>query len=85
MNVSLYEIANMMQGVVVGDEKIIVSSISPIDDIAAGSLVFADGPRNLLRAEQSDAAAIIVDQQTTSAVKSIIQVAHPFKTFINLL
>lgn len=85
MNVSLYEIANMMQGVVVGDDKIIISSLSPIDDISAGSLVFADGQANLQKAEQSDAAAILVNQQITSSVKSVIQVAHPFKTFINLL
>lgn len=85
MNVSLYEIANMMQGVVVGDDKIIVSSLSPIDNITAGSLVFADGPANLQRAEQSEAAAILVNQQTTSSVKTVIQVAHPFKTFIDML
>lgn len=85
MNVSLFEIANMMQGVVLGDDKIIVSSLSPIENITPGSLVFADGQTNLERVEQSEAAAILVNQQLTSSVKSVIQVAHPFKTFIQLI
>ncbi|MDP1603491.1 MAG: UDP-3-O-(3-hydroxymyristoyl)glucosamine N-acyltransferase [Legionella sp.] len=85
MNISLYEIANTVQGVVVGDEKIIVSSLSPIDDIAAGSLVFADGQNNLERVEQSEAAAILVNQEIKSSVKPVIQVPHPFKAFITLL
>jgi UDP-3-O-[3-hydroxymyristoyl] glucosamine N-acyltransferase len=85
MNISLYEIAKTVQGLVVGDEQILVSSLSPIEDIAAGSLVFADGQSNLERVEQSPAAAILVNQEITSAVKPVIQVAHPFKAFITLL
>lgn len=85
MNASLYEIANLVQGVVVGDEKIIVSSLSPIDNIVTGSLVFADGNENLQLAEKSEAAAILVNNNSTSETKPVIQVPHPFKAFIQLL
>jgi len=85
MNVSLNEIANTLQGVLVGDSSVMISSLSPIDHIVAGSLVFADGADNVQRAEQSDAAAILVNQKTSSSVKPVIQVAHPFKSFIQLL
>ena len=85
MNVSLSEIADRLQGVVVGDASVMIAALSPIDDIAAGALVFADGADNLLRAEQSEAAAILVNQKTTSQVKPVIQVAHPFQSFIQLL
>ncbi|WP_419419877.1 UDP-3-O-(3-hydroxymyristoyl)glucosamine N-acyltransferase [Legionella sp. D16C41] len=84
MSISLYEIAKLVQGIVIG-EDIIVSSLSPIENIAAGSLVFADSPENLRRAEQSEAAAILTNQQVTHSFKSIVQVDHPFKAFIKLL
>ncbi|KTC86964.1 UDP-3-O-(3-hydroxymyristoyl)glucosamine N-acyltransferase [Legionella brunensis] len=85
MNASLYEIANIVNGVVIGDETTQVSSLAPIDKIITGSLVFADGNDNLQLAENSQAAAILVSDSVTSTVKPIIQVTHPFKAFIQLL
>ncbi|MGQ3889337.1 UDP-3-O-(3-hydroxymyristoyl)glucosamine N-acyltransferase [Legionella sp. CNM-1927-20] len=85
MSISLYEIANIVQGTVIGADDIIVSSLSPIENITAGSLVFADGLDNLRRAEQSEAAAILTSPEVNHSPKPIIQVAHPFKAFIQLL
>lgn len=85
MNASLYEIANLVQGLVVGNEKTTVSSLSPIDNIVAGALVFADGPENLQLAENSQAAAILVCKSAKSAMKPVIQVNNPFKAFIQLI
>ncbi|MBA2651545.1 MAG: UDP-3-O-(3-hydroxymyristoyl)glucosamine N-acyltransferase [Tatlockia sp.] len=85
MNVSLYEIANLVQGIVVGNEKINIASLSSVDNISLGSLVFADSERNLERAEKSEAAAILVKNTTISQIKPVIQVDHPFKAFIQLL
>lgn len=85
MNVTLYEIANLVVGQVVGDKNICISSLSPIDNIPAGALVFADGKDNLLLAEESEAAAILVSTNGSSSKKPVIQVANPFKAFIQLL
>lgn len=85
MNVSLREIAEMVQGTVIGDDKMIIDTLSPIDNISPGSLVFAEGKENIKIAEQSLAAVMLVDRNTTSMCKNIIQVAHPFKAFIQLL
>ncbi|ASQ47350.1 UDP-3-O-(3-hydroxymyristoyl)glucosamine N-acyltransferase [Legionella clemsonensis] len=85
MNALLCEVANLVNGVVIGDEKIQISSLAPIDNIIEGSLVFAEGPDNINLAENSAAAAILVNPAVTSNKKSVIQVAHPFKAFIQLL
>ena len=85
MNVSLYEIATLVQGVVVGDEKLMISALSPIDNIAANALVFAEGADNLKRAEASNATAILVASQINDIQKPIIQVSNPFVAFIKLL
>lgn len=85
MNASLSEIANLVQGQLIGDEKLMISSLSPIDNILAGSLVFAEGKDKLELVENSAAAAILVSSAIVSDKKPVIQVAHPFKAFIQLL
>lgn len=85
MSASLSEIAKLVQGVVIGDDSIKISSLSSIDNVTPGTLIFADSPANLKLAEASEAAAILVNQQTTVSDKPLIQVAHPFKAFITLI
>lgn len=85
MNISLSDVANLVQGVVIGDKSILISSLSPIDNIKAGTLVFVDCDDNLKIAESSEAAAILVNDKTTQSHKPLIQVPHPFKAFIKLL
>lgn len=86
MQVSLEEIAQLVQGTLIGgDNSINISALSPIDDIIPGSLIFADSEEKIRAAEQSEAAAIIVHHKTQSSAKPIIQVDHPFKAFIKLL
>ncbi len=85
MNTSLCDIANLVQGVVIGDASIKISTLSPIDKIAPGALVFADGEENMKLAEQSEAAAILVGISAAQSKKALIQVQRPFKAFIQLL
>jgi UDP-3-O-[3-hydroxymyristoyl] glucosamine N-acyltransferase len=85
MNASLLDIAALVQGVVVGDQKLVISSLSPIDNIMPNALVFAEGTDNLKQAEASNAAAILVGSHISGVSKPIIQVANPFIAFIKLL
>lgn len=85
MNVTLHEIANLVNGLLVGDGKIQISSLSPIEDITPGSLVFAEGIENLQRAECSEAAAILVHERIEHSTKPLIRVSTPFKAFIQLI
>jgi UDP-3-O-[3-hydroxymyristoyl] glucosamine N-acyltransferase len=85
MNSSLRDIANLVQGVIIGNDSLTISSLAPIDDIVFGSLVLAEGDENIKVAEASDAAAILVNGSVTQSTKPLIQVAHPFKAFIKLL
>lgn len=85
MNTSLCDIANLVQGIVIGDPSIKISILSPIDKIEPGSLVFAEGEDNVKLAEQSEAAAILVGMTATQSKKPLIQVQKPFKAFVQLL
>lgn len=85
MKASLLEIANLVQGVVVGDENLTISALSPIDNIVTNALVFAEGTDNLKLAEASSAGAILVASKVKSANKPIIQVSNPLVAFIKIL
>lgn len=85
MNIPLSEIASIVQGKIVGDEQILITALSPIDNIQPNSLVFAEGSDNLKRAENSQAAAILVANTVIDTVKPIIQVTNPFRAFLKLL
>lgn len=81
----LYEIAHAVSGEVVGDGNTVITGLSPINEIAPGSIVYADGLENLQRVEQSEAAAVLVGSHLTSSVKPVIQVKRPAEGFIQLL
>lgn len=85
MNASLHDIANLVQGTIIGDDSIKISSLAPIDNIISGSLVFADSEDKVKIVESSAAAALLVNHKTLFSTKPLIQVAHPFKAFIKLL
>ncbi|KGP62916.1 UDP-3-O-(3-hydroxymyristoyl) glucosamine N-acyltransferase [Legionella norrlandica] len=85
MSISLCAIANLVQGTVIGNDTITISTLSPIDNITPGSLVFADGAENIKLAENSEAAAILVGHGIMDSNKPLIQVQHPFKAFIKLI
>ncbi len=85
MKASLLEIANLVQGKIVGDQNLMISTLSPIDNIIANALVFAEGTDNLKLAEASDAGAILVSSNVDGVNKPIIQVSNPLVAFIKLL
>lgn len=85
MNTSLCDIANLVQGTVIGDGSTTISSLASIDNIISGSLIFADGNESIKLAESSEAAAIIVSNKISQSTKPLIQVPHPFQAFIKLL
>lgn len=85
MKATLAEIAALVDGKVIGDEKTSISGLSPIDNISQDSLVFAEGDSNIQQALKSKAGAILVASPTNNINKPVIQVSNPFKAFIKLL
>lgn len=85
MKVTLAKIAELVQGVLIGDGNTDIEVLSPIDNILEGSLVFAEGGDNFQVAQASKAAAILVDLSITESHKPIIRVTNPFKAFMALL
>ncbi|OGV38316.1 MAG: UDP-3-O-(3-hydroxymyristoyl)glucosamine N-acyltransferase [Legionellales bacterium RIFCSPHIGHO2_12_FULL_42_9] len=85
MNTSLNDIAKLVNGIVIGDGTVMISVLSPLDNILPNALIFAEGADNLKRAESSMATAVLVAHPLDDMTKPMIQVLNPFQAFIQLL
>src|SRR4051812_40581500 len=78
------EIAQQLQGEVIGDSSIVLSNFAPADRAKAGDLTFAENADYFARAEQSAASAIIVDTPVDSK-KVLIRVRNARVAFARVL
>lgn len=74
---TLKELADLVQGTVVGDNAVQISGITSIEQPLAGHLAYALDEKTLRKVESSSLAAIIVPVQIASSKKPIIQSRHP--------
>ena len=68
------EIAQHLQGEVLGDSGVVLHSFAPADSAKEGDLTFAENEEYLTRAEQSAASAVIVGAKLSSTTKVLIRV-----------
>lgn len=85
MPLSAAEIAKHLGGVVVGDPALILKGFAPADRAQQGDLTFAENESYFQRAEQSAAAAVIVDEPFSSTRKVLIRVPSARIAFAKVL
>lgn len=85
MKKSLQEIAAMIGGTVVGDEKTTISDVRPIDEAGENDLTFIAGAKYLKMLKTTRAGAILTPPGTVEPDKNLIIVADPYVAFAKLL
>ena len=85
MPFSAAEIANHLQGKVVGDPSTSLNGFAPAERAKAGDLTFAENEGFFVKAEQSAASAIIVSGEFQSDRKTLIQVSDARVAFAKAL
>ena len=85
MPLTVAEIAVRLAGEVVGDPSVVLTGFAPAISAVAGDLTFAENESYFLRAEESAAAAILVDGKFTSSKKVLIRVANARVAFAKVL
>ncbi|MCU0785926.1 MAG: UDP-3-O-(3-hydroxymyristoyl)glucosamine N-acyltransferase [Verrucomicrobia bacterium] len=85
MPFSAAEVANHLQGKVVGNPSVILNSFAPAERAQAGDLTFAENEGFFAKAEQSAASAVIVSGEFKSARKTLIQVSDARVAFAKAL
>ncbi len=85
MPYTLAEISRLLEGEITGDPALILHGFAPADRAQPGDLTFAENENYFARAEQSAAAAVIVDGPFTSTQKAVIRVANARLAFAKVL
>ncbi len=86
MNKSVYEVAEMVRGTVVGDGDVRITGLGGIVEAADGDLTFLGDPRFLPHLQTTGAAAVLVPEQCVNGTeKPLIQVFDPYRAFTLML
>src|SRR5438876_4126405 len=85
MPFTVAEIAHRLGGEVMGNPNLVLKGFAPADRAQAGDLTFAENESYFARAEQSAAAAILVDGPFTSSQKVVIRVSNARVAFAKVL
>ena len=85
MPFTVAELAQRLDGEIVGDGSVVLTGLAPADQARAGHLTFAENEDYFARAEQSAAAAILVAGNFSSATKTLIRVSNARVAFAKVL
>src|SRR6266404_2092672 len=85
MPFTVAEIAHLLGGEAIGDPHLVLKGFAPADRAQIGDLTFAENENYFARAEQSAAAAVIVDRPFTSNQKILIRVPNARIAFAKVL
>src|SRR6476646_3408799 len=85
MQLTAADISKLLGGEITGDPALVLKGFAPADRAQNGDLTFAENENYFARAEQSAAAAIIVDGPFTSSHKTVIRVSNARLAFAKIL
>lgn len=87
MQIPLKEIANFINGKIIGDEKLIINSVARIDEAKSGQLSFIYLPAYEKYQDSTNASALIVkpDLKKTRQDLTYIEVEFPDKAFFSII
>jgi UDP-3-O-[3-hydroxymyristoyl] glucosamine N-acyltransferase len=85
MKKELKELAEWVEGVVVGDGKIEISGVAGIEEARAGEITFVANPKYLPNLNKTNASAVIVSKEVTQANKPLLCVTNPQLAFAKIL
>lgn len=85
MKKKLKELAEWVDGTVVGDGEIEISGVAAIEEAQVGEITFIANPKYLSKLGETNASAIIVSKEVTQADKPLLCVIHPHLAFAKIL
>jgi UDP-3-O-[3-hydroxymyristoyl] glucosamine N-acyltransferase len=85
MEKTLKELAQLVGGEVIGDGKVKILGVAPIEEARKGEITFVAHPRYLPKLKQTEASAVIVSPKVREADKPLLRVANPYLAFAKIL
>lgn len=85
MAVTVRQLAELVQGKVVGDDTLVINAARILQDAQAGDITFLDNPKMSARLDQSRASAAVAAATVSSLDKTLIQVPDPLLAFVAIV
>ncbi len=85
MKKRLKELAQWVDGTVVGDGETEISGVAAIEDARVGEITFIANPKYLPKLKETNASAIIVSKEVSQADKPLLCVSNPHLAFAKIL
>ncbi len=85
MKKKLKELAQWVDGTVVGDGEMEISGVASIEDARVGEIAFIASPKYLPKLKGTKASAIIVSKEVSQADKPLLCVSNPHLAFAKIL
>ncbi len=85
INMNLAQIAELIDGNVVGDKDILITGISGIKEAQSGDITFVANPKYLSLINSTRASAIITSNDVSEADKPLIKTENPSLAFAKLV
>lgn len=85
MSKSLRELADLVGGKITGDPEVLVSGVADIADAEPGDIVFAESPKFVEEALESQASAVITFENGLNFGKPMIIVSNPRYAFAQVI
>jgi UDP-3-O-[3-hydroxymyristoyl] glucosamine N-acyltransferase len=85
MKKRLKELAQWVDGTVVGDAEIEISGVAAIEEAQEGEITFVASPKYLRKLQDTKASAIVVSREVIQANKPLLCVTHPQLALVKIL
>ncbi len=85
MKKRLRELAEFVNGTVIGDGEIEISGVASIDEARSEEITFIASPKYLPKLNETNASAVIVSKEVTKAEKPLLCVTNPYLAFAKIL
>ena len=81
MKKTLKELAEWVEGTVIGDGEVEISGVAPIEEAKPGEITFIANPKYLSRLSETQASAVIVSKDIRQADKPLLSAENPYLAF----
>ncbi len=85
MSVTLRQLADLVQGQLVGDDNLVISSARSLGEAREGDITFVESDKTASQLHQSKASAAVVPPTVPINGKALIQVADPLMAFVSIV
>ena len=85
MKKTLKELAEWVDGTVIGEGDVEISGVGPIEEAQPGEITFIANPKYLSKLNETRASAVIVSEDIRQADKPLLSSANPYLAFGKIL